>query len=526
MARRPHSRTRNSVLNVVSGTGGMLLSIALRFVCRTVFIYTLGKVYLGINGLFSDILTLLSLTELGFDTAISYKLFKPLAEGDEHRVRVLMKFYKQAYRAVGTVILVLGIGLIWTLPYLIKDYGSLEALGINAVLIFLLHIARSVSSYWFFAYRSAVLKANQQRYILDVVDSGIAIVTNLTKILVLWLLKDFVIYTATVIFFNILRNLVNAVIATRFYPQFFAKERDSLKREEIVGLLKDCGALFLFKVNNVVLKATGNTIVSYFLGLVYVGLYSNYLLFFLTLKNLFDRIYAAINASMGNLFATADLDKRYRFFQVMNFLSIVIFGTACLGVALCADELIACWVGEDYVIKKPFAILVGLEILFHGMMIHLGQIRNVSGIFRQMWYRPLLSVLINLGASIALVRCWGIHGVVCGILIANLTTNLLFDPILIHKHGFGSYRLLAGYYVRNAAFLLLLGLIGCGDYWLCKLVMPGGGWTACIIHLLMVTLSVPVVFVGVYRKSEECHYLVHLFGTQVQKIRGKRKAAA
>lgn len=526
MARPSHSRTRNSILNIVTGLGGQFVSIALKFLCRTVFIHTLGKVYLGVNGFFSDILTLLSLTELGFDTAIAFKLFKPLADGDDKRVRVLMKFYKQAYRTVGTVILVLGIGLIWTLPYLIRDYGSLKALGINAVLIFLLHIARSVSSYWFFAYRSAIMKANQQKYVLDVVDCGIDFVTNVAKILVLLLLKDFVLYTATVIFFNILRNLINATIATRRFPQFFAKEEDNLSRAEIWGLLKDCGALFLYKVNIVVVKATGNTIISFFLGLGYVGLYSNYLLFLATIKSLLDRLYTAVNASMGNLFATVSEAKRYQFFSVMNFLSVILYGTAGLGVALCADELIVCWVGTDYVIEKPFAMLVGLEILFHGLKMNLGQIRNVSGIFRQMWYRPLLSILINLGTAITLVRCWGIPGVVCGILVADLTTNLLFDPLIIHKYGFGSYRLLGGYYLKNGFYLLLLAAIGIGDSWLCKTVLPVGGWMAFLVHILIVSVSVPLLFMTVCWKSDECHYLVHLAGVQVGKFLGKRKAPA
>ncbi|MBO5520759.1 MAG: hypothetical protein J5973_03700, partial [Eubacterium sp.] len=193
------SRTRNTILNVVTGMGGQLLATLLKFVVRTVFIHTLGKSYLGINGLFSDILTMLSLTELGLDTAINFKLYKPLAEHDDQRVRVLMKFYKQAYRVVGTVILAIGLCIIPALPFLIRDYGSLESLGINAALIFILHILRSVSSYWFFAYRSAVMRAAQKKYVLDLVGFIVTIATSVAKIIVLLVWKNFVLYTATVI---------------------------------------------------------------------------------------------------------------------------------------------------------------------------------------------------------------------------------------------------------------------------------------------------------------------------------------
>ena len=144
------SRIKNTLLNILTSLGGQLLATILKFVTRTVLIHTLGKAYLGINGLFSDILTMLSLTELGLDTAINFKMYKPLAEKDAQRVRVLLIFYKQAYRIIGIIILLLGLCLIPALPYLIKDYGSLNALGIDAVLIFVLYLLQSVSSYLFF----------------------------------------------------------------------------------------------------------------------------------------------------------------------------------------------------------------------------------------------------------------------------------------------------------------------------------------------------------------------------------------
>ena len=196
------SRTKNSLINVMTSTGLQFCSTILKFIVRTVFIHTLGKQFLGVNGLFSDILTMLSLTELGFDTAINFKLYKPLVDKDEKRIRVLMKFYKQAYRVIGTVILIMGIALIPLLPVLIKDYDSLEVLGINAVVIFMLHILRTVSTYLFFAYRSALIKADQKKYILDLVDILVEIANAIAKILVLVFLKDFMLYTATVIFFG------------------------------------------------------------------------------------------------------------------------------------------------------------------------------------------------------------------------------------------------------------------------------------------------------------------------------------
>lgn len=514
------SRTRNTILNVTTSIGGQILVSILKFVTRTVFIHTLGKSYLGINGLFSEILTMLSLTELGIDTAINFKMYKPLAEGDEHRVRVLMKFYKQAYRVIGATIMLLGLCLIPFLPVLIRDYDSLQARGINAVLIFILYLLQSVSSYFFFAYRSAVMKANQKTYILNVADYAVTVATNIAQILVLTLLKNFILYTMTVIVFNIVKNLVNAVIATRYYPQFFTKEKDSLSKEEIIGLLKDCGALFVYKLNNVVVKATDNTVISAFLGLTVVGLYSNYLLFYTTIKSLLDKVFTAAKASIGNLFATGSIEKKYQFFQVMNFLSAVMFGTAGAGVAVCANEVISVWVGNDYLIAPPFAALVGIEVLFHGLKINLGQVRNVSGAFRQMWFRPVLGVIINLGVSIWLVNVCGVYGVIIGTITADILTNFMVDPSVIHKYSLHNYRPVSEYYKKNIAYLALIASVTALDMFICNRFFVGHGWFSVIVHIMIVGLSIPAVFAALYWRSYECKYLVsmikrigkHIFG--------------
>ncbi len=515
------SRTKNSILNLTTGFGGALLSTVLEFVVRTVFIHTLGKSYLGINGLFSDILTMLSLTELGFGTAIVFKLYKPLAEKDEKRVRVLMKFYKQAYRVVGTVILLLGICFIPALPLLIRDYDRLEVLGVNAALIFMLHVGKTVCTYWFFAYRSEVMRANQKKYILDTAEYGITILNSIAKILVLVYLHDFVLYTATFIFFNILKNFVNAVIAKRYYPQFFEREEESLSREEVLGLIKDCGALFAYKVNGVVLKATDNMVISAFIGLAAVGLYSNYLLFFATVKSLLNRLYSAVRASMGNLFATGSLARKYMFFQIMNYLTVVLYGTAAAGIAVCANETIQVWVGSDFVVPQPFPILIGIETLFHGLQHNLGQIRNVSGVFRQMWFRPILGIIINLGVSVALVQICGIYGVILGTIIAVLLTNFLVDPRVIHKYSFKNHKPASEYYRKNLLYFLVLFGVTAFDMWLCSWLLIGHGWYSVIIHALIVSITVPGTLILVYWNSHECRYLRKLLLRILQSLRNR-----
>lgn len=519
MARKESSRTRNSILNIVSSFGGQMLITLCKFVVRTVFIYTLGKAYLGINGYFSDILNMLSLTELGFDTAINFKLYKPLAEHDDERVRVLLKFYKIAYRVIGLVILAIGMLLVPALPYIIKDYSRLVDIGINVPLIFVLYLLQTVSSYLFFAYRTAIMKANQKKYVLDIADYAITIVTNVVQVLILVYLKDFIIYTAAAVAFTIIRNMVNAIIAQHYYPELFIHEENSLSKEEVKELFKDCGALFVYKINGTVLKATDNFVLGAFVGIATVGLYSNYLLFYTTIRTFLRQLYTAVKASTGNLFATESIETQYRFFETMNYLTVLLYGTAAVGVAVCANELITVWIGTSFLIPQPFSVLIGAEIFTVGLKQNLGQIRTVTGVFRQAWKRPILSAIINLISSVILVQYIGIYGVILGTIMADVFTNLMVDPKVIHKYSFNNYKPVSVYYRKNLRYILILVAACAFDMWICSWLLVGKGWLSVILHMVIVGLTVPLLFIAIYWKSQENVYLFSIVKRVSKKVR-------
>lgn len=516
-----NSRTKNSIINIITGFGGELLSTILHFVVRTVFIYTLGKAYLGINGLFTNILAMLSLTELGIGSAIAFRLYKPLAERDEKRVRMLLKFYKLAYRVIGGVIFLLGISLIPALPLLIKDYDRLEGLGINAVFLFLLFLMQSVSSYLFLAYRSTVVTADQKKYVLDVVNYFVKIVTCIIQIVILIAFQNFIAYTMVAVFTAIGNSLMKGIVAKKKYPGFFIPEKESLSKAEIKEMFQDCGALFIFKVNGVVLKACDNFVLSAFIGLTSVGLYSNYLLLYRTFVGLISRIFGAFKASMGNLFAVETMEVRYRFFRIVNLTAAILFGTAGVGVAVCGNEVIETWLGADYLLAQPVPILIGIELLFSGIAVNLGQVRSVCGLFRQSWYRPLLGIIVNIVASITLVQIWDVSGVILGTIISYVTTNFLIEPALIHKYAFHHYKSVADYYVTNVGYMLVCVVVAVIDTFVCSRFFVGYGWFSVAVHVILTGASVPAVFAVLFWRTEEFQYLFGTARKVMRKVRGR-----
>lgn len=501
------SRTTNTLYNFISSIGGQLLTILMHFVIRTVFIHTLGKAYLGINGYFTNILSMLSLAEFGVGTAILFKLYEPLAKEDHHRIAVLMKFYKNAYRIIGFAVAGVGLLLIPFLPSLIKDYDKLASLNINVAFIFCIYLLRTVSSYLFFAYKSSIIKADQKDYLINLVNYLFTIVGGIIQIISMYLTKNFLVYVIIGVLQVIGENIACAVMSNRMYPYINEKTSDTMDKAEIKSVFRDCGALFIYKMNGVVLKATDNLVITYFLGLEAVGVYSNYYILYTTINTLFAKVYNSVAHSLGNLHTDTDKKHEYKIFEAVMLISAILGGTAFVGIFVCADELVKAWIGQEWLIPQPFALLMGIELYGLAVRVALSKYRSTMGLFQQAKYRPLAGMIINLVVSILLVRYWGISGVLAGTIIADWTTVMWYDPIIVHKYGFNNYAPASRYFLKFAKYTLVVAAVGAVDYFICQHVVTGLGWFSFVVHALICGITVPSALILLAFKTEEGQYV-------------------
>lgn len=513
------SRTTYAIYNFTSSMGGQLITIILQFITRTVFIHTLGKEYLGIGGLFSNILSMLSLAEFGVGSAIIFKLYEPIAINDQNRIKVLMKFYKIVYRLIGTVIAVVGVALIPFLPVIIRDYEKMERLHINVIFIYSLYLLKSVSSYLFFAYKGSLIRAHQKEYILNFVNYIAMFVLTIIQVITLILFRNYNLFLLLALSEVVVENLIGAKIADHMYPYLKENTSEKISKSEIREIIKDCSALFLYRMNGVVLKATDNIVISMFLGIGAVALYSNYVIFYNTLNTLFAKIYNSVAHSLGNLHTIHDKDKEYRVFKSSNLITAIIGGTAGVGMFVVADEFVNTWVGGDWVIRQPFALLLGLEVYSLAIRQQLAKYRNTMGLFQQAKYRPVASMIINLFVSVLLVNKLGITGVLIGTVVADWTTVMWFDPIIIHKYGFKDTTLTLGYFYRLLIYSLEVSVIGIADWFVCRRVLIGHGWISVIIHACICGFTVPAVILGLSFRKEEGQYVWKLLSQQVKKLK-------
>lgn len=510
------SRIKNTVFNFSSSVGGQIITIVMQFAVRTVFIHTLGKAYLGIGGLFQNILSMLSLTEMGIGSAIVFKLYEPLAQDDQHRISVLMKFYRTIYRCIGIAIASMGIILMPFLPRIINDYDKLQALNLNAALIFGLYLVDSVVSYLFFAYKGALIRADQKEYYINIISYVFTIIVGIVQIICLVLFRSFILYVVVVAIKTVLQNLFIARFADKKYPYLKKTITEKLSKEEAKGIFKDCGALFIYKINNVVVKSTDNIVLSAFIGLEAVALYSNYYIFYTTITNLLNRIYNSVGHSIGNLHTTHDIEKEYSVFESMMLISAILGGTIFVGIFVVADELIESWIGHEWVIKQPFALLMGLELFTSSFKYSISKYRTAYGLFKQGWLRPLVSMIVNLIISVLLVRPLGIVGVLIGTLTADWVTFIWYDPLVVHRVGFNGTYPVKRYYFKFAKYFITSCIVASIDFFICTHFMVGYKWLSVIVHTIICGTTTPLVLILVSLRNQETKYVIDLVQREYQ----------
>lgn len=505
-------RIRKSTYNLLSGFAFRILGIITAFLVRTVFIHCLNTDYLGINGLYSNILSMLSLTELGFGTAMIYSMYKPLAEKNQQKISQLLELYKIVYRVVGTVILVLGIILVPFLDCFVKDAPDIQGLTIYYVLFLL----NSVVSYWFFSYRNSILQADQKAYVLTGYQSVFNIVKTVLQIILLLIFKSYIVYLVTQIGCTIAQNIAVAVRVQRDYPDALAKPATPLPNVERKKIFRDVRALMLQKISFVTLNSTDNIIISSFVGVTLVGLLSNYMILIDAITGVLSQVTAAISASLGNYFAEKDKHSGYDIFKRIEFLNFWLYGFSMIALMVLMDPFVTLWLGADYTLGTWVAISLAIRFFVEGYMNTMSVFRSTLGLFAYGQALPLVVTAVNIVLSIALSYVWGIAGVLIATPISRLVIQVWYNPLLIHKKGF--HRSVLPFYARYALRVALLVVVAIITMKCVGMIMTTGVTVVSFACAVLAVAMIPnLIFLAAFFKTEEFTYFVIVLRARVLK---------
>ena len=489
------NRSRNATRNIIFGVILKIYQLVLPFAMRTIIMYELGVKYLGLNSLFTSILQVLNLAELGVGSAMVFSMYKPIAQEDSKTICVLMKLYKIYYRVIGLGVLAAGLVLLPFIPKLIA--GDVPD-GINIYVLYLLNLLATVFTYWLFAYKNSILQAHQRQ---DVV-SKVTIVTDTCKYILqigmLFAFHNYYYYVCVLLLSQIFNNILTAIVSNKLYPQFQAEGK--LPKETVKEINQKIKDLFTSKLGFTIVSSADTVVISAFLGLEALAIYQNYYYIINAVMGFVAIVYSSITAGVGNSMIVYDTEKNYRDYRIFTFLAcwITAFCVSCFSGLF--QPFMKLWMGKDLLLPYPLVILLCVYFWVYEYIMMASVYKDAEGIWHEDRFRPLLSGLVNLSLNLLTVKFLGLYGIVLSTIISMVVisapwiTSNIFK--LIFKKSAKEYVVKLGYYLLTAIVATTVTNI------IIKFI-PDNGWLWFVVKAAVcVVVSNSIIFMMLLKVSE------------------------
>lgn len=497
-----NTRIGNSIKNSGATLFGRFATLIMEFVLRTVLIKTLGIEYAGVSSLFTDILQVLSLMELGLGSAIIFALYKPLAENDYTKINALMRFYKIAYNIIAAGVFILGLCCVPFLDFIVKDVPSIKE---DIRLIFILFVAASSCSY-LLVYKETLIRASQQSRVAVKIEMIVQVVFMGIESLALFIFHNYMIYLILRVVTYLVRNLLISFEVKKRFPNVRFNGKECLSPRDRNKLMKDVRAMALYKISGVVLNGTDSIIISTFLGTGLVGIMGNFRMISNFVTNLTNRVWTAVLPSVGNMAAVDNDDKQYSVFTKVKFGSFVFSAFCSVAMFNLGNPFISVWIGADYTVSTLTVFAIAFNMYLFLTILPFQTFRDANGLFVQGKFRPLIMALINIGLSLALVKPCGMFGVLVATPISRLVTQTWFDPYVVYKYVFKKSP--KSYYKEFVIHAFITVAIGSFIKILLDVANFGAGFINLVFGAVLCVTITPIVYYILFHKDEQFIKLV------------------
>ena len=473
------SRTKNSAKNVAAGFACQGAALLLSFVSRSVFVMVLSSEYLGINGLFSNILTVRSFAELGIGEALSYAMYQPAKEGNREKLCQLMRLYKTAYRGIALFVTVVGVIASFFLDYLVAEKPNIPE---NFQLIFWLFLFNNVCSY-LLAYKQSILLVEQKKYIVLYIQQGTKVAQLLLQMAILFFAHSYYGFLLVQVICTLLTNVFISLYVKKAYPWLNDRSVQApLPQEEQHKIVKDVKALAISKVAGIVSNGSDNIVIAKILGLTSVGVVSNYTLVINSFSSILWGTLSGITGSMGNFNVNASVEKRRAIFEELYLIVYWIFCLCCTCLIVLLNPFVEIWVGTSYQTDLPIVVALVLIAYVSGMNFPVYTFRVTCGLFDEMKYPYFWSGIANVALSVVLALKMGLFGVYIATVITRLLISETVEGYIVY------HKILEKPFWRYVMRYLLSLLLLAGCTLICgKIVqgVPGTGILALLIKGLV-----------------------------------------
>lgn len=490
------SRTIKATRSMVANGIYYVVNILLGIVNRKFLIFFLGIDYQGINGLFTSVLSILELAELGIGTAIIYHLYKPLAEDDTEQVKSIMHFYKKCYTFIAVTIAFIGGVLCVNIEFFV---GTTE-LAINLKAVFLLMLADVIGTYTF-SYKRSILYADQRNYLVANVNTGFTVCYNIAQILLLFAVKNYYLYLAVKLILRILSNVIINIVVNNRYPYLKGERPKKLEKEILADIIQKVKGLMCHKIGTFVVNGTDNIFISKFIDLAAVGVYANYNYVITAVNSLLNQIIDGAAGSVGNLLVVSDREHRLSVFKELNLLNLFVSTSALSIFSVAVDDFISLIFGSQYRIDRFVLAVLLVNMICTNQRRVWGMMKTAAGIQYEDRWIPLYESVVNLLMSYLLFIKFGLAGIFMGTAYIHLGVFFYTFPILVSKRLFETKYV--DYLIYMGKMLCFQMIVIFVSFLLINKIDFNSDWISMIVKSFIAGIWSVVMFLIVFRKKME-----------------------
>lgn len=505
-------RTKNSIKNSLTSLLSSILSIVIGFIAQAIFIKILGIEYLGLNGLFSNILNMLNVFELGIGSTIIFNLYLPIAKKDEDSIKKYLYFYKKSYNIIAVVILTIGLLILPFINYFVEEI----TVKVNIYIIYFLSLISTVVSY-ILTYKRSIIIADQKSYIVYIVHSIYLIVLNILQLCFLYITKNFYIYLFIKIVCQLFENIIITIIANKKY-KFLTnnKKVSNLEKQEEKNILKNVKSLFLHKIGSALVFSSDNIIISKEFGISSVGYYTNYSMIICTIANLFSKMLSATTASVGNLCISDNNSKKYEVFKKIQFINYILSSFSAICLLYLIQPFISIWIGKKYLLSESIVIILIISYFLTSFRTVFGIYRDSNGTWSHDKWIPIVEAIANIIFSIILAKIYGLSGVFIGTIISGLIWWVYGFPKYVYSPLFK--RKFSQYYKEILTYILnfTITIITCSIA-----ILPlkiNNDLEKLIINSIIIIIVYSVITIVLFHQKEEYKYF---YSNLINLIKGR-----
>lgn len=494
------SRTKNASKNIISAFLLQIIKIVFVLANRIIFVRTLGASFLGINGLFSNILSILSLADLGLGTAMMYGLYEPLAKKDERKISAYINFFNKVYNIIAIIVAITGVALIPFLKYIINLPNTID----HIYLYYILQLSSTVMSY-LFVYKTTLLSADQKNYIITKYDFIMSIVLFFAQMIILITTKSFGLYLFANVVTMFMGNILKVRKTNELYP-YIKKSNAELSKEERKEIFSNTNASFAYKIGGIIQSNTDNILISMFVGTITVGYYSNYSSILNYIVNFISTVFNSLKASLGNFIAEKSKDEQMKLFDIFETINFGLVSFCTIMFTILISDFIEICYGKEYILNNAFVIGLALNFYTSNIRQNLWMYRETTGMFKKTKYITLVTSAFNIVLSIWWGKYWGLSGIVYATVFSRIIYAWWKEPIIIFNDYFKKSS--KKYFIKYIERIIFTLVQIFAFQYMFKLIKIQNIYLLFIIKGLITSIITLLIFYIVYKKDSAFYFLM------------------